>query len=136
MLLVLLICSSVSCVSNLEVRRNRGEAIRNLGEAYLNQRDYTAALREFFKAQELYPEDPHLYNDFGLAYMAKGEMELAVKHFKKSLALKPDNADVHNNLGIAYLGKKDWDAAIAVFKEVAGNLLYATPQYPLTNLGL
>ncbi|MEE8541562.1 MAG: tetratricopeptide repeat protein, partial [Desulfobacterales bacterium] len=32
--------------------------------------------------------------------------------------------------------KKDWDMAISIFKEITGDLLYATPQFPLTNLGV
>ena len=31
--------------------------------------------------------------------------------------------------------KKDWDAAIAIFKDLTQNLLYATPQNPMVNLG-
>lgn len=133
---VLLICCVLSCTPNLTVHKKQGETSRNLGEAYYKQGNYTAALRELLKAEQLYNQDPILYNDLGLTYLAKGKPGLAIKHFKKSLELKSDYAPARNNLGTAYLAIKEWDRAIEQFKEVAENLLYATPHYPLSNLGL
>ncbi len=80
------------------------------------------------------PEDPFLQNDLGLVYMAKNSLENAENHFKKAIDIKPDYAPAKNtNLGVVYLAQEKW--AIAVFKELTGDLLYATPHYPLTNLG-
>ena len=124
-----------SCATNIEVRKKQGEASRNLGEAYMQQRDFSSALREFLKAEKLYSKDPYLQNDLGLAYMAKDRLDLAVKHFKKAIKLKPDYTPARNNLGAAYFDKKDWDLAIACFKEIVDDILYATPHFPLTNLG-
>lgn len=130
------ICFIVSCATtNMELKKKQSEASRGLGEAYLYEGDYTAALREFLKAEGLYPKDPFLQNDLGLTYLSKGKPDLAVDHFKKALELRPDYAPAKNNLGTAYLALKNWDAAIVCFKEVTGNLLYATPHYPLLNLG-
>ncbi len=125
----------VSCVANLEIRKSQEEASRNLGEAYMGQGDYTAALREFLKAEKLYSKDPYLQNDLGLTYMAKGKPDIAVDHFKKAVEIKPDYTPAKNNMGTAYLAQKKWDDAIACFKEITGDLLYATPHYPLSNLG-
>ena len=125
----------VSCTANLELRKNQEEALRNLGEAYMGQGDYTAALREFLKAEKLYSKDPYLQNDLGLAYMAKEKVDLAINHFKKAVEIKPDYTPAKNNMGTAYLAQKKWDDAIACFKEITGDLLYATPHYPLSNLG-
>jgi len=124
-----------SCAANNEVRKKQGEASRNLGEAYMQQRDFSSALREFLNAENLYSKDPLLQNDLGLAYIAKGRLDLAVKHFKNAVKLKPDYVPAKNNLGTAYLAKKEWDVAIACFKEIVDDILYATPHYPLTNLG-
>jgi tetratricopeptide (TPR) repeat protein len=130
-----LIFCIVSCAVNIEMRKKQEEASRNLGEAYMQQGDFSAALREFLKAETLYSQDPYLQNDLGLAYMAKDRLNLAVKHFKKAVKLKPDYTPARNNLGTAYLAKKEWDVAIACFKEIIDDVLYATPHYPLTNLG-
>ena len=132
---VVVIFCIVSCAANIEMRKKQEEASRNLGEAYMQQRDFTSALREFLKAEKIYSKDPYLQNDLGLAYMSKNRLDIAVKHFKKAVKMKPDYAPAINNLGTVYLAKKDWDSAIACFKEIIDDILYATPHYPLTNLG-
>lgn len=124
-----------SCAQDMRVRKKREEAIRNLGEAYMVEGEYTAALKEFLKALDLYAEDPFLHNNLGLIYMTKEKPDLAVEHFKKAIKLNPEFAPARNNLGAAYLAMKDWDAAIETFKEVTEDILYATPHYPLSNLG-
>ena len=139
--LVLALCATTifcyaSCIStNLEVRKKQAEASRHLGEAHLQQGNYPMALREFLKAQKLYNNDHFLHDDLGLTYMAKGRLDLAIEHFKKALEISPNYSPGRNNLGTAYLNQKEWDAAIKHFKEAAEDLLYATPQFPLSNLG-
>jgi len=125
-----------SCTTkNLEKEKNIAEKTRILGEAYLRQQRYTEALREFLKAEALYPVDHFLQDDLGLVYLAKGRYDLAIRHFKKALDLKDDYTPARNNLGNAYAAKKDWDRAIEQYKIASTNLLYATPYYPLSNLG-
>jgi len=138
--LVCILCAilmvwGVSCSSNLQVKKEQEESLRDLGEAYMGQGNYTAALRELFKAERLYSKDPYLQNDLGITYMAKKKFGQAIKHFQKALELKPDYAPAKNSLGIAYLKKGDLDTAISIFKELSQDILYGTPQYPLTNLG-
>ncbi|MBU1182730.1 MAG: tetratricopeptide repeat protein [Proteobacteria bacterium] len=131
---VFLIFGLASC-ADIELLKKQEEAGRLVGEAYMSQNDYTAALNELLKAEKIYTNDPHLHNDLGLVYMAKDKLPLAVEHFKKAIDLKPDYAPARNNLGTAYLAMKNWDSAIICFQEVTGDLLYATPHYPLSNLG-
>ncbi len=111
-------------------------ATREIGEAYMRQGDYTSALRELTKAESLNPEDPFVHNDLGLCYMAKKHMPDAISHFQKAVALKPSYTPARNNLGAAYLAVEEWDKAIETFKEITKDALYATPQFPLSNLGL
>jgi tetratricopeptide (TPR) repeat protein len=125
----------IACATNLEQRKQQSEAQRNVGEAYMVEGKYTAALKELLEAEKLYADDPILQNYLGLAYMGKKKPELAVEHYKKAVELKHDYAPAKNNLGTAYLALEDWDAAIACFKELIENLLYATPQYATLNLG-
>ncbi len=98
--------------------------------------DYTSALKELLKAETLTPNDPFLHYDLGLTYLAKRSPDLAIGHLRKAIALKSDYTPAKNSLGVAYMVKKDWDMAISIFKEITGDLLYATPQFPLTNLGV
>jgi len=115
--------------------KKKATAAVNLGEAYLGAGNYTAALSELLKAEKLNPNNPLLHNDLGLVYLAKEKPDLAVTHFKKAVQLKPDYSLAKNNLGSAYLVRKEWDKAIVVLEDVTGDMLYATPHYPLANLG-
>src|SRR6056297_3947520 len=112
-LLMAMVCGLGACIgSNLTLEKERSKASRDLGEAYMNQKAYTRALREFLKAEELYAKDPFLQNDLGLAYMAKKQYDKAISHFKYALELNPDYSPARNNLGAAYMENEDWDAAI------------------------
>jgi tetratricopeptide (TPR) repeat protein len=51
------------------------------------------------------------------------------------LEIKEDYTPARNNLGNAYAEKKEWDKAIEQYKIVTEDLLYGTPQNPLSNLG-
>ena len=120
--------------SQYELSR-QSESMREIGEAYMRQGNYSAALGELLKAEKLTPDDHILQNDLGLCYLGKNRLDLAVTHLKKAIELKPDYAPAKNNLGVAYLKQKNWNAAISTFEEITGNLLYATPHFPLSNLG-
>lgn len=136
LLLAMALVVLTACASDQKyLKKQQAEAIRNLGEAYMGQKAHTMALREFLKAESIYPNDPYLQNDLGLAYMAKGSLENAVTHFKKALKLDPKYSPARNNLGSAYMEMENWEAAIECFTAVKEDLLYGTPHYPLTNLG-
>ena len=127
---------TTSCATtNQQINREQGESIRNIGEVYMQQGDYRKALKEFQRAQALYADDHLLYYDFGIVYFNLNRLDLSVTYFKKAIDLKPDFPPAKNNLGLAYLRQKKLDKAIETFKELDGDLLYATPHKPLSNLG-
>jgi type IV pilus biogenesis/stability protein PilW len=134
---ILLVSVFPACTSkeNLAQQKEQSKAYRNLGEAYLRQGNYTAALRDLLKAESLDPSDYYVQDDLGLAYYYKGQAEKAIYHFQKALAIKDDYGPARNNLGNAYAEQKEWDKAIEQWKIVTSDLLYATPQFPYSNLG-
>jgi len=136
LLTILWLVSLIACAGGMEKRKNQARVTRTLGEAYLQQGDYTESLKEFLKAEKLYSNDHLLHNDLGLAYMAKEHYDKAEFHFKKAISIRPEYAPAKNNLGTVYMSQQKWDAAIAQFKTVAGDLLYGTPHFPLTNMGI
>lgn len=133
---ILWLVSMIACAGGMEKRKEQARVTRTLGEAYLQQGNYTESLKEFLKAEKLYSNDHLLQNDLGLAYMAKQHFDQAEYHFTKAIRIRPEYAPAKNNLGTVYMAKKDWDAAIEQFMTVAGDILYATPHFPLTNLGI
>jgi len=114
----------------------QAEAARNLGEAYLRENNYTAALKELKKSESLNPNDHFLQYDLGVVYYNLEKYDLAIQHLNRALAINHDYAPALNSLGNAHAGKGDWDEAIYYYKQVAENLVYATPYLPLTGLGV
>ncbi len=136
MLSVMLIVSTLpSCVSSTQKRINKQRVVRGVGEAHMAKGSFSNALKYFLEAEALYPDDYLLQDDLGKIYVAKDQYGLAIKHFKRALELEPGFAPGKNNLGSAYLLSGKWDSAIKVFEELSSDLLYATPHYPMYNLG-
>lgn len=125
----------IACAADRTDLRKREVAYRDLGKQYYLAGDFTSALKYLLEAEKMHSDDHILQNYLGQVYLAKSKPELAVTHFQRALQLKPDYAVAKNNLGVAYLNEQRYDEAIAIFKEVSGDLLYATPHYPLTNIG-
>ena len=132
---LLVLVLSGACAGTAKNEARLAEAIKIQGEAFLMQGDYTAALSRLLEARKMQSEDPYLLNSLGLAYMGKNRDDLAIPEFKTALKLKPDYTEALNNLGAAHLRRKEWDQAIPLFKQVLEDLLYPTPQFPLSNLG-
>jgi type IV pilus assembly protein PilF len=125
-------CASQSNQQSLRI----AESKRNIGEAYMRQGDYTSALRELLEAEKMNPEDAFTQHDLGLCYREKKLMTDALTHLNKAVKLKPSYTPARNSLGRVYLEIGQVDKAIAIFKEIAKDALYATPHFPLANLGL
>jgi Tfp pilus assembly protein PilF len=133
---VLILLFAVACATTNDAQRKKqAVATRNLGEAYLMEQNYTLALKEFFKAESLNPDDPYLQNDIGLAFYYKEKYDEAILHYKKALDLKSDYAPAMNNLGNAYMAQQRWDSAAEYYEKALDSVLYATPQLPLSSLG-
>jgi tetratricopeptide (TPR) repeat protein len=120
----------------VEEQKAQAEATRKLGEAYLRQGKYRIALKQLKKAEELFPSDHILQDDIGLGYLYLKDPDQAIYHFKKALEINNDYTPARNNLGNAYAEKKEWDKAIEQYKIVTSDLLYGTPHFPLSNLGI
>ena len=133
---VVLMMSVASCkTTDNDTKKQEAKAIRRLGEAYLHQGNYAAALKEFRKAEKKYPDDHILQYDLGLLYARREKYDEAIAHYKKALELSPDFGPAMNSLANAYAGKKDWDQAILHYKNVVNDMLYATPHFAYSGLG-
>ncbi len=133
--MLLVVIMGACATGEIARKKERAQASRELGEAYMRQDAYTRALREFLKAEKIYSKDPFLQNDLGLAYMAKKRYKKAIRHYQEALELDPGFSPARNNLGVAYMENENWDQAIECFKAVKDDLLYATPHFAATNLG-
>ncbi len=134
---MVLVFSLIACTPSKDeqLRKDRAEALRKIGEAYMSENKNAAAFRKLKEAETLNPENPHTHFALGIFYFNKEKYDIAIDHYKKCLELKPDFASVRNNIGLAYMKKGNYDTAISFFKGLIDNYVYATPHYPLFNLG-
>jgi type IV pilus assembly protein PilF len=131
-----LMMAFASCApQNKETKEKEANAYRRVGEAYLRQGNFPAAIKELKKAEAKNPDDFLLQHDLGLAYFSLGKYDEAIGYYKKALELSPNYGPAINSLGNAYAGKEDWDQAIFYYNKVIKDVLYATPQIAYSNLG-
>ena len=88
LLSILVMIPVVSCTGGQERRKKQARMTRTLGEAYMQQGNFTESLKELLKAEKLYSDDHLLHNDLGLAYMAKERFDKAEFHFKKAIDIR------------------------------------------------
>lgn len=126
---------SACSASKDQLKKDQATALRKLGEAYMAEDKDASAFQKLSEAEELNPKDPHTFFALGIFYFKKENYDLSIRNYIKCLELKADFAAARNNLGITYMAKGEYDKAIACFKELTNNYFYATPHYPLANLG-
>jgi len=131
-----LVMVALSCkTTDNETLKQEAKAARRLGEAYLYQGNYAAAMKEFKKAEKKYPDDHILQYDLGLLYARREKYDEAIAHYKRALEISPDFGPAMNSLANAYAGKKEWDQAIFHYEKVINDMLYATPHFAYAGLG-
>lgn len=97
----------------VEINPSLSEARTNLGNVYVRERDYTAAIREYEAALATNPENAKTHNNLGNAYSGRGWMLYAISEYRRSLEIEPDFMDAHRNLAIAYGKQKNYFQAIS-----------------------
>lgn len=135
---IMLVIAGCSAKKPEAVSQNEREialAEMRLGETYYRDGNYALALRKLLKAEEMLPKNEFIQNSLGLVYLAKERYSLAQQHFERALALNPEFYAAKNHLGAALMKQKKYEPAIQCFKEISENLLYATPENPITNIG-
>jgi len=116
-------------------KEHEAEALRKLGEAYMEENRDAAAYQKLIEARDLNPQDPYTFFALGNFFFNKEKYDLAIENYNKCLELKPEFASVRNNLGLVYMKIGEYDKAISYFSELTDNYIYATPHYPRFNMG-
>ncbi|MGK4567190.1 tetratricopeptide repeat-containing sensor histidine kinase [Flavobacterium sp. 3HN19-14] len=101
-----------------------GVITTNIGNIYLNQKNYPKAFENYSKAQKLFEKYPdargegELYNNFGLYYKNTGKLSQALEQYSKavgSFASIDDKfgvADTYYFIGEIYLEQRNYAAAL------------------------
>jgi tetratricopeptide (TPR) repeat protein len=108
--------SSAEALKKLEalgyITPDNPDAFNNLGQRYMDKREYEKAITEFKKALTINPNFPSALNNIGVCYGRLKQFQLAEQSFKRALALKGDDVYAMNNLAILFRETGDFDSAI------------------------
>ncbi|MGE4544900.1 MAG: tetratricopeptide repeat protein [Pedobacter sp.] len=107
-----------------------------LGIAELKNNNPTMALAKFLDAEKIDKRDPDIQEGLAQAYQRKGAFAEAEKHYLKAIAMRSDEPRYYNNLGALYLDMQRPDDALPNLEKAANNLLFASPEIPLTGIGI
>lgn len=116
--------------------KEKARAFEDLGTSFIRQGNLRAALEKFLEAEKLDPENAYIKHELAQVYRDFGKYDKALEYFEQALALKPRFPEAQNNLGTLYVMLKKWDLALEHFQEAADDLLYRTPHFAYTNIGL
>ncbi len=79
-----------------------------------------AAVSEWRKTVEIYPEEPTTHFNLALALDRQGNFPEAIEEYRKTVGLDPQNLSAYTNLGIALAKVGEIDEAISQFEKRLG----------------
>jgi Flp pilus assembly protein TadD len=92
-------------------------AYSNLGNAFLDRKQFERATAQFERALAINPRYAEARNNLGIALVNEGQVDEAIKQFRQGLIIRPSNAGAHKNLGIALATQGKIDEAINQFRQ-------------------
>lgn len=137
MVLLSLLLVLVSCASKKnETRIKHASLYFGAGTQAMMEQQYTEALTNLMKANELDPNNTDILTNLAMAYYFKGEKQLAYKNLNEALRIEPKNSDARMNLASLYYEDNRIGDAEVTWKEVLKNLTYDKQARTYYNLGL
>jgi len=108
-----------SCAPKQEdVSKSQWQYFYDLGMSSYIAKNYSEAIANFFRATQLAPQEPKVWNALGLAYMEVQEYQKAENVFLRALQVDKTYTESKLNLGVLYYKQKDYERAIRVLREV------------------
>ncbi|HDQ26689.1 MAG TPA: DUF2723 domain-containing protein [bacterium] len=89
----------------------------NRGRELLNAKKANAAMEEFKKDAELFPDSDRSYFHIGLILSMQDKLEEAIPWYEKAVKNNPNNTSALNNLGLCYSRLYKRDEAVSVFEK-------------------
>ena len=108
-----------SIIKEILIKDNRNvDALRILGEIFLNQDNYSNAIHYFEKSLQIFDKQPILLNNCGFCLLHEGDLEKASLHFDKAIKLNPNFEDALFNKALIFEKKGDFVEAINTHKRI------------------
>lgn len=118
-LLFLLILSLFSCMPKQEEGgKNQWQFFYDLGMSSYIAKNYSEAIANFFRASQLAPSEPKVWNALGLAYTEVQEYQKAENALLRALQVDKSYTEAKLNLGVLYYRQRDYEKALKTLREV------------------
>ena len=104
----------------------------SLGNAYLQDKQYTQSQTAFQKAEKLNPQDPVAPYTLGQQYLTQGNLSGALAQFQKTQKISPNDGNVYYALGEVYNQMGDYQQAVTNLTKS----LNLKPNFPSANYQL
>ncbi|MCS6957042.1 MAG: tetratricopeptide repeat protein [Aquificaceae bacterium] len=109
----------LSCaVKEENVGKSQWQYNYDLGMSSYLAKNYSEAISHFFKASQIAPNEPKVWNALGLVYMEVKEYQKSENAFLRALQVNKDYTEAKLNLGLLYYRQGEYDRAIRVLREV------------------
>jgi tetratricopeptide (TPR) repeat protein len=100
----------------------RFEAFYNSGNIFLERNDATKAAEMFKRASELSPEDPFVWNNYGIALEKLKQDDAASQAFVKAVTLRASSGAFNRNAGAALVRSRKYPQAIPYLEAAVTSL--------------
>jgi len=100
----------------IELEPNNAETYFMRGDSQSRLKNFTAAIADFTKAEEMQPEEK-IYKKRGEVYLKNFEFAKAIEDFKKVLEFSTQNYSAYEGLAIAYANLKNKTLALENFNK-------------------
>jgi type IV pilus assembly protein PilF len=115
--------------------KERAKLHTELAAGYYERGRMDVAIEELGEAAKLDPNEPRIYNLYGLVYAMLGEEAKAEQNFQRALAMAPQNPDFHHNWGWYLCSSGRPREAMPEFEFALRDPLYKTPEVAMINAG-
>ena len=89
----------------------------NLGNAFLQQNEYSNAVDHFKKSLRIDPNSKEAMNNLGLALAGLNRFDEAMDYYSHAMRLDPSFSDPHNNMGNIFALQGKLDRAVSYYLE-------------------
>ncbi|SNR81486.1 tetratricopeptide repeat protein [Desulfurobacterium atlanticum] len=117
-------------------RKEKADGFYKIGVSYLQLGDIPLALNYLFKAKDLNPKDPKIYNMIGYTFYVRGDVKRAKKYINKALNLDPKFSEAYMNLATIAEEEGNLKEAKKYYLKALENPLFLNPEVAYYKLAL
>jgi Tfp pilus assembly protein PilF len=134
--LAVIFCSTLcSCATSQKAAQRAGLYLQ-IGNDYMDQRDYPNALANLIEAYKLLPDNPEILNSLGMLYFYRDKLDVSLGYLEKAIKIAPTYTDARTNYARVLISLAQYNLAIKQLNLVMKDLTYNQLDKAYTNLGL